>query len=48
MAVYGEKLRFEVLLWSGGWVPDYNATSGPQLTAEADISSVGFVSWSQV
>ena len=31
-----------------GRVPDYNATSCPQLTAEADISSVRLVSWGQV
>ena len=52
MALYGEKLSFKVSLrsdgWVGGRVPDYNATSGPQLTAEADISSVRLVSWGQV
>ena len=56
MALYGEKLSFKVSLRSDGWtgrrvggrVADYNATSGPQLTAEADISSVRLVSWGQV
>ena len=60
MALYGYNLSFKVLLrvggwvvgWVGGWVggrvPDFNATSGPQLTAEADFSSVKLVSWGQV
>ena len=60
MALYGEKLSFKVSLrvggrvggWTGGWVggrvPNYNATSGPQLTAEAEFESVELVSWGQV
>ena len=32
----------------GGRVPNYNATSGPQLTAEAEFESVELVSWGQV
>ena len=52
MALYDKKLSLKVLLrsdgWVGGRVPDYNATSGRQLTAEADISSVRLVSWGQV
>ena len=30
---------------TGERVPDSNATSGPQLTAEAEFSSVKLVSW---
>ena len=37
MALYGEKLSFKVSLRVGGRVPNYNATSGPQLTAEAEF-----------
>ena len=51
MALYGEKLSFKVSLRVGGWedrVPNYNATSGPQLTAEAEFESVELVSWGQV
>ena len=48
MALYGYNLSFKVLLRVGGRVPDFNATSGPQLTAEADFSSVKLVSWGQV
>ena len=32
----------------GGRIPNYNATSGPQLTAEAEFKSVELVSWGQV
>ena len=31
-----------------GWVLDYNATSCPQLTAEAEFESVELVSWGQM
>ena len=48
MALYGEKLSFKVSLRVGGRVPNYNATSGPQLTAEAEFESVELVSWGQV
>ena len=52
MALYGEKLSFKVSLRVGGrvggWLPNYNATSGPQLTAEAEFESVELVSWGQV
>ena len=48
MALYGYNLSFKVLLRVGGRVPDFNATSGPQLTAEADFSPVKLVSWGQV
>ena len=48
MALYGYNLSFKVLLRVGGRVPDFNATSGPQLTAEADFSSVKVVSHGQV
>ena len=48
MALYGEKLSFKVSLRVGGLVPNYNATSGPQLTAEAEFESVELVSWGQV
>ena len=62
MALYGEKLSFEVLLQVGGWtwvggrvgdrvggrIPNYNATSCPQLTAEAELESVELVSCGQV
>ena len=52
MALYGEKLSFKVSLRVGGRVggrvPNYNATSGPQLTAEAEFKSVELVSWGQV
>ena len=51
MALYGEKLSFKVSLRVGGWedrVPNYNATSGPQLTAEAEFESDEFISWGQV
>ena len=38
--------------WMGGWpggpLLDYNASNGPQLTAEADFSSVKLVNWGQV
>ena len=48
MALYGEKLSFKVSLRVGGQVPNYNATSGPKLTAEAEFESVELVSWGQV
>ena len=48
MALYGYNLSFKVLLRVGGQVPNFNTTSGPQLTAEADFSSVKLVSWCQV
>ena len=32
----------------GGQMPDYNATGGPQLTAEAEFRSLELVSWGQV
>ena len=48
MALYGEKLSFKVSLRVGGRVPNYNATSGPLLTAEAEFESVELVSWGQV
>ena len=47
-ALNGEKLSFKVSLPVGGRVPNYNATSGPQLTAEAEFRSVELVSWGQV
>ena len=50
MALYGYNLSFKVLLGSDSWVgvlvPYYNASSGPQLTAEAEFSLVELVSWS--
>ena len=48
MALYGEKLSFKDSLRVGGRVPNYNATSGPLLTAEAEFESVELVSWGQV
>ena len=42
VALYGYALSFKVFPRMGGQVPDINAISGPQLTAEAQLSwSVG-------
>ena len=34
--------------WMDEWVHEFNATNGPQLSAEAEFRSVELVSWGQV